>query len=219
MEDLETRLQEVELRNKELEAQLEYLTREAGSDHMAQTTLSYRYSQLPNETETRQHPSISGPAEGQTAFLPSHSNRPAYEGRNRLVHDGPVRLPEFRGGLSGNNYLGISSGNSLVNMVRGTAMNVMGMEFDLTDYMSPDLDEPDLSRGAQPCYNKSYRAFIQTAFGLSPRLQKVELPPRSEGIQYALVFFRVTHPYAPCMHKPTFMRLVRPILALLLTGD
>ena len=123
--------------------------------------------------------------------------------------DHPQRLPEFRSGLTGNNYLGVSSGSSLLSSIRGTSMNVLGMEIDLADYLSADVDEPDPVGGAQPVYNKSYRAFVQTAFGTSPKLSKVELPPRSEGMNYAHVFFRVTNPYVPIMHKPSFIRTVR----------
>ena len=122
----------------------------------------------------------------------------------------PSRLPDFRGGLAGNNYLGVSTGNSLLSSIRGTSMNVLGMEIDLADYMSPDLDEPDpTSHGTRPpVYNKSYRAFVQTAFGTSPKLSKVDLPPRSEGINYAHVYFRVTNPFVPVVHKPSFMATV-----------
>lgn len=119
------------------------------------------------------------------------------------------RLPYFRDGLAGNNYLGVSTGNSLLSSIRGTSMNVLGMEIDLADYMSPDLDEPDPARpGTQPVYNKSYRAFVQTAFGISPKLAKVELPPKCEGMEYAKVYFRVTNPYLPIVHKPSFMATV-----------
>ena len=87
-------------------------------------------------------------------------------------------------------------------------MSVLGME-DLADYMSADVDEPDVARTkTQPVYNKSYRAFVQTAFGTSPKLNKVELPPRSEGMNYAHVYFRVTNPYLPIVHKPSFMTTV-----------
>ena len=120
-----------------------------------------------------------------------------------------IRLPEFRTGLTGNNYLGVSSGNSFLSSIRGTAMNVLGIEIDLADYMSPDLDEPDPSvTSVQPVYNKSYRAFIQTAFGTSPKLDRVELPPRSEGMEYAHVYFRLTNPYLPVIHKPSFIATV-----------
>lgn len=132
-----------------------------------------------------------------------------------LSLDGRVRLPKFRAGLSGNNYLGISSGNSLVNSVRGRSMHVLGMEIDLVDYMSPDVDEPDPSIIGPPIYNKSYRAFVETAFGTSPRLlheRDVQLPPREEGLNAADVYFRITNPFTPVVHKPTTMKLVMSTL-------
>ena len=119
-------------------------------------------------------------------------------------------LPEFRSGLAGNNYLGVSTGSPLLSSIRGTSMNVLGIEIDLADYMSTDLDEPDSApTGSRPpVYNKSYQAFVQTAFSTSPKLSKVELPPRSEGLDYAHVYFRVTNPYVPVIHKPSFMATV-----------
>ena len=122
----------------------------------------------------------------------------------------PSSLPEFRSGLAGNNYLGVSTASSLLSSIRGTSMNVLGIEIDLADYMSADLDEPDSApTGTRPpVYNKSYQAFVQTAFSTSPKLSKVELPPRSEGMNYAHVYFRVTNPYVPVIHKPSFMATV-----------
>lgn len=120
-----------------------------------------------------------------------------------------IHLPSFRGGLAGNNYLGVSSGNSFVSSIRGTSLIVLGMEIDLTDYMSPDLDEPDPSTFlTKPVYNKSYSAFIQTANGGTPRIAKPELPPREEGLIYVQWFFRVINPYLPLLHKPSFISMV-----------
>ncbi len=126
------------------------------------------------------------------------------------AEDTPSRLPEFRSGLAGNNYLGVSTGNSLLSSIRGTSMNVLGMEIDLADYMSADLDEPEPTPAGTgpPVYNKSYQAFVQTAFGTGPKLNKVELPPRSEGLKHAHVYFRVINPYAPVIHKPSFLATV-----------
>lgn len=123
------------------------------------------------------------------------------------AEESPSRLPRFRDGLAGNNYLGVSTGSSLLSSIRGTSMNVLGMEIDLADYMSADLDEPDPTPAGNrpPVYNKSYQAFVLTAFGTSPKLSKVELPPRSEGLNHAHLYFRVTNPYVPVIHKPSFM--------------
>ena len=119
------------------------------------------------------------------------------------------RLPEFRSGLAGDNYLGVSSGNSFLSSIRGTALNVLGMEIDLADYMSADLDDPDPSRSQdEPVYNKSYHAFVRTAFGANPKPQKPALPPKAEGLTYAQWYFRVINPYLPFLHKPSLMSIV-----------
>ena len=118
-------------------------------------------------------------------------------------------LRDFRGGLAGNNYLGVSSGNSLLSSIRGTSMNVMGMEINLADYMSTDLDEPDQATFlTSPVYNKSYSAFVHSAFSEGPKMQRIELPPRQNGLTYAEWYFRVINPYLPILHKPTFISLV-----------
>lgn len=124
--------------------------------------------------------------------------------------DGSVsRLPDFRNGLTGENYLGVSSGNSLVSSIRGTSLNVLGMEIDLADYMHADLDEPDPSDyEMRPVYNKSYYAFILTAFSAKPKPQEIGLPPREEGVKLVEWFFKVVNSYLPVLHKPSFMKLV-----------
>ena len=147
---------------------------------------------------------IKNPDHGGSPFEGNIINRPTSSGES------PSRLPDFRSGLAGSNYLGVSTGSSLLSSIRGTSMTVLGVEIDLADYMSADLDEPDPTpTGTRPpIYNKSYQAFVQTAFGTSPKLNKVELPPRSEGINYAHVYFRMTNPYVPVIHKPSFMATV-----------
>ena len=121
----------------------------------------------------------------------------------------PFRLPEFRGGLTGDNYLGVSSGNSFLSSIRGTALNVLGMEIDLADYMSADLDDPDPSIPQdEPIYNKSYHAFVRTAYGANPKPRAPALPPREDGIKYAQWYFKVINPYLPFLHKPSFMSMV-----------
>lgn len=123
--------------------------------------------------------------------------------------DGSVsRLPDFRNGLTGENYLGVSSGNTLVSSIRGTSLNVFGMEIDLADYMHADLDEPDPSDyEKKPVYNKSYYAFILTAFSAKPKPQQIGLPSREEGMKCAEWFFKVVNPYLPVLHRPSFMKL------------
>ena len=120
-------------------------------------------------------------------------------------------LPGFREGLSGDNYLGVSSGNSYISSIRGTSLNVLGMEIDLADNVSPDLDEPGPSKGAHEMpRNKSYHAFIQSAFNAHPKPVDPGLPSRQEAFTYAEWCFKTVLPYLPILHKPTFFRLVSP---------
>ena len=206
VESLESRLADLESHNRQLQAQVLSLGGKVKPNHASHSHAPDQQSRSSREeTSQGQHLGLSN---GTTTGLGYEGLDGSQDDSMRDHETGRVRLPKFRSGLSGNNYLGISSGNSLVNSVRGTSMNVLGMEIDLVDYLSPDLDEPDPSRGGHPVYNKSYRAFVQTAFGISPKLRKVELPPRSEGLKHAEVYFRITNPFVPTVHKPTFIHLV-----------
>lgn len=118
-------------------------------------------------------------------------------------------LPAFRSGCPGDNYLGVSAGNSPLSSIKGTALSILGMEIDITDFTSLDMDEPDPNSPHPSLYNKSYQAFLQTSLGVNPKLDKVKLPERDEGITYAQWFFRVINPYLPILHKGNFMALVR----------
>lgn len=139
-----------------------------------------------------------------THHAPSHNSSGEFD-----ADIAPLHLPDYRGNLAGNNYLGVSSGNSFLSSIRGTSLNVFGMQIDLADYTSTDLDEPDPATFlTQPVYNKSYHAFVYSAFSANPKMAKVNLPPREEGIVYAEWYFRVINPYLPILHKPTFLNLV-----------
>jgi hypothetical protein len=120
-------------------------------------------------------------------------------------------LPAFRAGCTGDNYLGVSPGNSNLSSIKGTALSILGMEIDIADFDSVDMDEPDPSVFHPQLYNKSYQAFLQTALNINPRIEKVDLPPREDGMTYAQWYFRVLNPYMPVLHKNTFMKLVREL--------
>jgi hypothetical protein len=118
-------------------------------------------------------------------------------------------LPAFRAGCPGDNYLGVSPGNSNLSSIKGTALSILGMEIDIADFDSIDMDEPDSSSVFNPqLYNKSYQAFLQSALNINHTIEKVELPPRQEGMTYAQWYFRALNPYMPLLHRPTFFKLV-----------
>ena len=216
VQSLERRLRKLEYRNNQMSHRL----RSAGinftpsdsdeTDHTAASLLEW------NETQDTQNKGVwhgqqhtrSPESHGVTPHPPSHHSSGDFD--PDLV---PLHLPDYRGNLAGNNYLGVSSGNSFLSSIRGTSLNVFGMQIDLADYMSADLDEPDPATAlTQPVYNKSYHAFVYSAFSANPKMAKLSLPPRDEGIVYAEWYFRVLNPYLPILHKPTFMTLVSPTL-------
>lgn len=214
VQSLERRLRKLEYRNNQMSNRL----RSAGihftpsdSDETDHTTASLLEWNEAQETQSKgvwqgQQQTRSPESHGVTPHPPSHHSSGEFD-----PDMAPLHLPDYRGNLSGNNYLGVSSGNSFLSSIRGTSLNVFGIQIDLADYMSADLDEPDPATfPTQPVYNKSYHAFVHSAFNANPKMAKMSLPPRDEGIVYAEWYFRVLNPYLPILHKPTFMTLVSP---------
>lgn len=212
VQSLEQQLEELQRRNRELESRLMSLGEDAKPYTVRGDPATPPLVRWHEDQRSGHGRPWEGRDDGVDVSKSSGSERNGTKTNgpgSNTVGDYPPRLPDFRSGLAGNNYLGVSTGNNLLSSIEGTSMTVLGMEIDLADYMSADVDEPDPSLpGTPPVYNKSYRAFVQTAFGTSPKLHKVELPPKSEGINYANVFFRVTNPFLPVVHKPSFMKTV-----------
>lgn len=119
-------------------------------------------------------------------------------------------LPTVRTGTCGSNFLGVSSGNSNLSAIKGTALTILGMEIDIANFDSHDMDEPKNSVFVPQLYNKSYQAFLQSALNINPRIpaETVNLPPRDEGLRTAEYYFRILNPYLPLLHRPTFINLV-----------
>ena len=212
VQNLERQIESLRLRNRELEERMATVginikPPQEYADSTAASLIQW------NETQGNQEHQAWKSEANSSSDVPPQYPDDGRETSNELIADNSLfRLPEFRGGLAGNNYLGVSSGNSLLSSIRGTALNVFGMEIDLADYMSSDLDEPDPSNFlAKALHNKSYHAFVQSAFSAISKLEKVELPLRNEGLIYAQWYFRVINPYLPILHKPTFISLVSPI--------
>ncbi|KAL8808212.1 MAG: hypothetical protein Q9182_000276 [Xanthomendoza sp. 2 TL-2023] len=209
VQNVERRLQELENHCRELEDRL--------ISHGIDVKPSRHYSeypstQLPQGKDLREHTPRSD-WYNDTYSISNVSHFPTTDcvpPRRLSQIDGSVsRLPDFRNGLTGENYLGVSSGNSLVSSIRGTSLNVLGMEINLADYMHADLDEPNpFDYEQKPVYNKSYYAFILTAFSAKPKPQEVGLPSREEGMKCTEWFFKVVNPYLPVLHRPTFMKLI-----------
>nr|UPH72872.1 putative Zn(2)-Cys6 transcription factor [Neofusicoccum parvum]UPH72873.1 putative Zn(2)-Cys6 transcription factor [Neofusicoccum parvum] len=115
-------------------------------------------------------------------------------------------LPTFRAGLHGDNYLGVSSANSVLSPIKGTSLSFFGMEIDLNDFVPDDVED-----SSNPV---SYQHFLSVALNAPgcPRPKKEELPASySECATYATWYFRGLHPYAPVLYKPHFMELLSRI--------
>ncbi|KAI9742897.1 MAG: hypothetical protein M1818_003626 [Claussenomyces sp. TS43310] len=120
-------------------------------------------------------------------------------------------LPNQRTAVSGDTYLGVSTSSSHLSSIKGTRLSILGMEIDIADFTSNDLDEPDDSLGNHQIYNKSYLSSLQSALGVNSRIEKVDLPAREDGLTYAQWYFRVINPYAPILHKGTFIDMLTRI--------
>ncbi|KAL1630073.1 hypothetical protein SLS54_000933 [Diplodia seriata] len=139
----------------------------------------------------------------------SGSTYPHMADTNGSMRDGEAahfrgpNLPTFRAGLHGDNYLGVSSANSVLSPIKGTSLSFFGMEIDLNDFVPDDVE--DLSNPV------SYQHFLAVALNAPgcPRPKKEELPASySECATYATWYFRGLHPYAPVLYKPHFMDLL-----------
>ncbi|KAL6714100.1 hypothetical protein ACLMJK_008594 [Lecanora helva] len=208
VQSLERQLDELHQRQHRLESRLAALGEDVGAidytDPSTAPLVQWHEEQASSSRQTWDNT-------GQACQNPHQKGVPTDVKTTHRSHESapeehPAKLPDFRSGLAGNNYLGVSTGNNLLSSITGTSMTVLGMDIDLADYMSADVDEPDPSlNGAQPVYNKSYRAFVQTAFGISPKLTQVELPPKIEAMNYAHVYFRIVNPYLPLVHEPSML--------------
>ena len=187
-DDLRRRIQELERRPQQqqggdVKSTNEYRRGETGYDYQQQST--------PTWNATNSYPPQR-----------SKSNTPPQE--TILTR----ALDSLRTGICGSNYLGVSPGNSNLSAINGTALTILGMEIDIADFDSSDMDEPKDGTTSAALYNKSYQSFLQTALNINPRKSKVDLPDRELAFQYADWYFLALNPYTPVLHKPTHMALV-----------
>jgi hypothetical protein len=220
VQSLERRLRKLEYRNNQMSHRLRtagiHFT-PADSDETDPTAASLLEWNEAQESQNEQAWQSQQHAQSPESQGPSHHTPNQHGSEEFHPSVASLHLPDCRGNLAGNNYLGVSSGNSFLSSIRGTSLNVFGMQIDLADYMSADLDEPDPATFlTQPVYNKSYHAFVYSAFSANPKMAKMKLPARDEGMLYAEWYFRVINPYLPILHKPTFFILVSLKLLVLL---
>lgn len=108
--------------------------------------------------------------------------------------------------------MGISSHRSTLGPLRGTSLSLLGIEIDVADFSSEDIDEPTNEEVlSQRRYNKSYQSFLQSIFNVNGGGKKVELPAKPEALSYLERYFRNLNPYVPLLHQPSVTRVFHQI--------
>jgi hypothetical protein len=110
---------------------------------------------------------------------------------------GGALLTEFRTGCIGDNYLGVSSGNSWLSPIEGTSLSLFGATLDLAEFIPED----------QVDSGTSYQNFLDHAF-VERQKNAPQLPAWETGKVYAEWYFRSIQPMLPILHKPDFMKLL-----------
>lgn len=111
-------------------------------------------------------------------------------------------LPTFRAGLTGDNYLGVSSSSTILSQVKGTSLSVFGIEVDLADYISDDKSTSPVS----------YESFLASMAKDNPAYKDSKYPrlPTYENCQmYANVYVTLLNPWTPVVHKTAFIELAQ----------
>jgi len=107
-------------------------------------------------------------------------------------------LPQFKHNCFGDNYLGVSSADSLLSNISGTSLSVFGHEIDITDFVADkDYDDSYMS------YNYVMRVALNVE-----QVDHVDLPPYNVLKDYSTWFLRSMHPYLMLFDKPTLMNLI-----------
>lgn len=110
------------------------------------------------------------------------------------------RLTDFRAGCIGDNYLGVSSGNSWLSPIEGTSLSLFGATLDLADFVPEDNPES----------GTSYQNFLDHAF-VEKRQNAPQLPQYDQAKLYGEWYFRSIQPMLPILHKPHFMQLLHRV--------
>jgi hypothetical protein len=119
---------------------------------------------------------------------------------NTPTHAQGALLTEFRTGCIGDNYLGVSSGNSWLSPIEGTSLKLFGATLDLAEFIPEDTSDS----------GTSYQNFLDRAF-VEQQKKAPQLPAWETGKVYAEWYFRSIQPMLPILHKPDFMKLLHRV--------
>ncbi|PSN65099.1 hypothetical protein BS50DRAFT_635912 [Corynespora cassiicola Philippines] len=197
-EQIETENQYLRSHVAELQAQLKEMgvePRPAPAYGAYAPTPSMQWASLPSAT------SSSGMQSGwpdAAQRRTSASPLPGYTPASALDNFGP--LPSFKDqGSVGDNYLGVSSTDTLLSHIKGTSLSIFGHEVDVTDYVD---GEEDYDASVM-----SYNSFLNIGLG-ETHVDPVELPPYQTLFEYTNWYMRSLNPYTMLLHKPAFLQLV-----------
>ncbi|KAF2469025.1 uncharacterized protein BDR25DRAFT_289187 [Lindgomyces ingoldianus] len=109
-------------------------------------------------------------------------------------------LPQFKPGSIGDNYLGVSSADSLLSHIKGTSLSVFGTEIDITDFVQ---NEEEYDKSVM-----SYNHFLKVALNDEPQVEPVAFPEYQQLSEYAGWYLRSLNPYTMLLDKPEFMHLI-----------
>jgi hypothetical protein len=133
---------------------------------------------------------------------------PYAPGANNL--EGGALLPQFKTGSIGDNYLGVSSADSLLSHIKGTSLSVFGTEIDITDFVQNEEDYDKSGR--------SYNYFLKVALNDDTEVQRIDFPAYQDLSDYANWYFRSLNPYTMLFDKAEMMALVRELNLRLLSN-
>ncbi|KAL1901056.1 hypothetical protein Sste5346_002123 [Sporothrix stenoceras] len=110
-------------------------------------------------------------------------------------------------------YLGVYADRAPLNSVNGTQVSILGTLLDIDAADTGIEPEPSaIYREPTGLYNRSLGSFLRSAMNINPSLDSsIELPSRSDAFEYSEWYFLMVHPFAPILHKPTYLALLTRI--------
>ncbi|KAF2186760.1 hypothetical protein K469DRAFT_144948 [Zopfia rhizophila CBS 207.26] len=112
-------------------------------------------------------------------------------------------LPQFKTNSIGDNYLGVSSADSLLSHIKGTSLSVFGTEIDITDFVQ---NEEDYDKSVM-----SYSHFLNVALNSDQQVEHAPFPEYTILNEYSNWYLRSLNPYTALLDKPAFTQLIRRI--------
>ena len=209
MENLEAKCQDLESKNKELQAALiamEATNRVASNGFAPFENADWAGSAKP-QPSTAARLSYGerwkvGDRADMNAYPPVNGGAPAMMEKSA---SSTGRGASFRPGTANTHYLGMSAGNSYLSSMKAIALSLLGIDIDLS---ALDPSEPAGHASANQT-DESYGSCLSTIFNVNPNVPKAELPPKEDGMQFINYFFIISHPYLPILHIPSFINMVR----------